>query len=211
MLICSKEKMLCGVGVDESFLYLQLLWYVQSLFFRRRLSLRRSTEEWQPEALDDWQAWWSICTQAFIWSPQSQGVLAFDPYPHEQVEVCSDLSWSYFNLDAASSYGWWQGQDWQDIHLDSWMLCRPRVPVAWTELDRNTVVVDSGSASRTEAVAPCNQLPPSQADLRVQLNLSGKGLSHLCIILGVGDMMVKRACIIRRGGLISYYLVGCIG
>jgi len=62
------------------------------------------------------------------------------------------------------------------IHLDSWMLCRPRVPVAWTELDRNTVVVDSGSASRTEAVAPCNQLPPSQADLRVQLNLSGKGV-----------------------------------
>lgn len=55
-------------------------------------------------------------------------------------------------------------------------MCRPRVPVAWTELDRNTVVVDSGSASRTEAVAPCNQLPPSQADLRVQLNLSGKGV-----------------------------------
>ena len=50
------------------------------------------------------------------------------------------------------------------------------MPVAWTELDRNTVVVDSGSASRTEAVAPSNQLPPSQADLRVQLNLSGKVL-----------------------------------
>ena len=64
-------------------------------------------------------------TQAFIWSPQSQGVLAFDPYPQEQVEVCSDLSWSYFNLDAASSYGWWQGQDWQDIHLDSWVRCMP--------------------------------------------------------------------------------------
>ena len=58
-----------------------------------------------------------VGTQAFIWSPQSKGVLAFDPYPQEQVEVCSELPWSYFNLDAASSYGWWQGQDWQDISI----------------------------------------------------------------------------------------------
>lgn len=50
-------------------------------------------------------------TQAFIWSPQSQGVLAFDPHPQEQVEVCSDLPWSHFNLDAATCYGWWKGQD----------------------------------------------------------------------------------------------------
>jgi len=56
------------------------------------------------------------------------------------------------------------------------MLCRPRVPVAWTELDRNTVVVDSGSASRTEAVAPCNQLPPSQADLARPAEPQRKGV-----------------------------------
>lgn len=57
----------------------------------------------------------SLGPQAIIWSSQSKRMFALNSYFEKQTEICSYISGSDCNFDATSCYGWWKGQDWQDL------------------------------------------------------------------------------------------------